>query len=375
MGRGIRVVGDRLQVTYTFHGERRREVLKWRDTARNRAKAAVFKAELDECQTALDLFRVYEKHYPESRYHSGLTIGSLLVDWLERVNAAPSTMKDYINTVENHLIPELGNLHIQALKWRHVRDFIERRPKLSRKRIHNLLIPLRQVCDRAVEDEQIPASPMTGRGVTGEQSAHQPDPLTRDEIAALVAAAEPGFGNLIEFACWSGLRTGELIALEWGAVDWINGLVRVHQNVAGGVTKAPKTQAGIRDVLLLAPAQEALQRQKARTFLAGGRIFHDPFTGKPWTNDVAIRKRWIALMKRTGVRYRRPYSTRDTYASQLLSAGENPMWVARQMGHRDWHVLRRSYAAWIDADAAGGTAIRATLAPETATKRQRNDKT
>lgn len=374
--RGIRIVNGRIQIGYTFNGERRREVTQWRDTPRNRAKAAVLKAELDECVTNLDLFRVYERHYPQSRFHCGNTVAALLTDWLERIQrtAAPSTYRDYWNTVSEYLIPEFGNLHIQSLRWRHIRDFIERPGKAgklrSRKRLHNLLIPLRQVCDRAVEDEQIPSSPMHGQYIDGTSSDHQPDPFTREEIAALVRAAPAGLGNMVEFACWTGLRTGELIALAWGDVDFIGGQLRVTRNFAGGVTKPPKTPAGKRNVDLLQPALAALERQKALTFLADGRIFTDPLTGEPWAGDSAIRKRWITLLKKAGVRYRRPYSTRDTYASQLLSAGENPMWVARQMGHRDWQVLRRSYAAWIDEDAAGGLAIRNTLDTGTATKRQ-----
>jgi integrase len=33
----------------------------------------------------------------------------------------------------------------------------------------------------------------------------------------------------------------------------------------------------------------------------------------------------------------------------MLSAGENPMWVAQQMGHRDWGMIRKTYGRWISA--------------------------
>jgi integrase len=52
-------------------------------------------------------------------------------------------------------------------------------------------------------------------------------------------------------------------------------------------------------------------------------------------------------MRKAGVRYRRPYQTRHTYASMMLSAGESPMWVAQQMGHSDWTVIARIYGRWI----------------------------
>lgn len=368
--RGVRAGPDFIDIDYTWQGQRRRERLPWRPTPRNLGKAALLKAELDEAQSPVDLFRVYARFYPESRYHRGDLIEHLLADWLEQqAGLAPSTRRDYLNSVEHFLIPAFGALHIQELRWRHIRDWLAEHPDLSAKRRNNVLIPLRQVCARAVEDEQLPASPFTGRAIGGRASTHKPDPFTPAELAALLPACPPGLAHLVEFACWSGLRTGELIALEWGDVDWVQGFVRVRQNVAGGVLKAPKTAAGVRDVLLLPRAREALTRQKALSLLhPSGRVFLDPLTGSPWTNDVAIRKRWMPAMKRSGVRYRRPYSTRDTYASVLLSAGEDPAWVATQMGHRDWFVLRRSYAAWIDAVGKGGSRI---LAAESSMPRQR----
>ena len=33
----------------------------------------------------------------------------------------------------------------------------------------------------------------------------------------------------------------------------------------------------------------------------------------------------------------------------MLSAGEDPMWVAHQMGHKDWGMIRKVYARWIPA--------------------------
>lgn len=45
--------------------------------------------------------------------------------------------------------------------------------------------------------------------------------------------------------------------------------------------------------------------------------------------------------------YRNPYQTQHTYASMMLSAGENPLWVAQQMGHKDWGMIRKRYGGWI----------------------------
>lgn len=68
-------------------------------------------------------------------------------------------------------------------------------------------------------------------------------------------------------------------------------------------------------------------------------------------------------LKRGGVRYRKPYQTRHTYASMMLSAGEHPMWVAKQMGHKDWTMIARVYGRWMpDADIAAGHRAEALFA-------------
>ncbi|HEX7647118.1 MAG TPA: tyrosine-type recombinase/integrase, partial [Noviherbaspirillum sp.] len=56
---------------------------------------------------------------------------------------------------------------------------------------------------------------------------------------------------------------------------------------------------------------------------------------------------WQRILKKAGVRYRNPYQTRHTYASTLLSANENPWWVAKQMGHVDVEMVFRHYGRWI----------------------------
>ena len=54
------------------------------------------------------------------------------------------------------------------------------------------------------------------------------------------------------------------------------------------------------------------------------------------------------MLKTAKVRYRNPYQTRHTYASQLLSGGENPLFVAQQMGHKTTEMIMRHYGRWVE---------------------------
>lgn len=112
--------------------------------------------------------------------------------------------------------------------------------------------------------------------------------------------------------------------------------------------KGTKTEAGEREVMLLPPAIEALLAQKKHTYKEMKYIFHNPRTNQAWETDHQIRRTaWIYALERAGVRYRNPYQTRHTFASMMLSAGENIMWVATQMGHVDTEMVMRTYGKWI----------------------------
>lgn len=95
--------------------------------------------------------------------------------------------------------------------------------------------------------------------------------------------------------------------------------------------------------MLLRPAIEALKSQMNYTLGISKRVFHNPRTNQPWETYHQIRRTaWIHTIKRANVRYRNPYQTRHTYASMMLSSGENIMWVASQMGHVDVRMIDHS---------------------------------
>jgi integrase len=226
-----------------------------------------------------------------------------------------------------------------------------------------VLSVLRTALTDAVADELIEINPIgdwTYKRLEPPKEEDHVDPFTPDEQAAILKALPDQGRNLIRFALWSGLRTSELVALQWGDIDFIRGEVRIRRaetQAAKQVAETPKTRSGNRTVKLLAPAKKALEDQKAHTFLANTYVFLNPRNNEPWTGDQPIRKTlWQPALKKAGVRYRIPYQTRHTYASMMLSAGEHPMWVAQQMGHSDWGMIRRIYGRWMpDAAPDAGT--------------------
>jgi len=283
--------------------------------------------------------------------------------WLDvqKKHLKTSTYDTYRKITMGKLIPWFGHLHVSAIGKKDVKLQLAK-VEATNKTLANIQSVLRKAMQDAVDDELIETTPFHGWCYSRKEEVRERDeidPFTKDEQAVILASLEGQGRNLIQFAFWTGMRTSELVALDWGDVDFVRGVVVVSRAMTqtAKTAEVPKTEAGRREVKLRAGALEALQAQKQHTWLAGAEIFQNPQTGKRWAGDQPIRKTlWTWALKRGGVRYRYPYQTRHTYASMMLSAGEHPMWVAKQMGHADWTMIARTYGKWMpDADLEAGS--------------------
>jgi len=360
-----------IQIAFVFKGVRCRESLRLDPTAANIRYADGLRAEINR-KIVSESFK-YHDYFPDSpraalfgHVVSKKTIGDLLRAQMkgyehaaEQGHMSPSTRDGYRKIIDGRLLPQFGDIEVRNLAPGPVREWVGELG-VTAKTARNILSVLRSALDDAVNDELIEQNPPDKIALkklpvrTAKKSTFEVDPFDEPEIRAILGACDGEARNLFQFAFWAGLRTSELIGLEWGDIDWIHGQVRVQRAVVAKTEKGTKTEAGKRDVLLLPAARAALLAQKEHTFLAGGRVFHNPRTGAPWETDQQIRKTcWAHILKKAGVRYRNPYQTRHTYASRLLSAGENPWWVAKQMGHVDVEMVFRHYGKWMPNKDAG----------------------
>ena len=362
-GRGVRAVSDSsIEITFMYRGVRCRERITLKPTATNLKKAELLKAAIEHA-ISIGTFD-YSVTFPRSPRAAKFapeasreTVSGFLTRWLnaKEKHVASSTFDGYRKLVTLRLIPALGNTMMVELKRKAVRDWLDTL-EVSNKTLSNIQSCLRSALNDATEEELIELNPLSGW--TYSRKAAPPkeddvDPFSPEEQQAVLGVLSGQARNMMQFALWTGLRTSELVALDWGDIDWLREEVMVSRAMtqAGkGKAETTKTTASRRSVKLLRPALEALKAQKTHTFLANAEVFQNPRTLARWAGDGPIRKTmWVPALKKTGVRYRRPYQTRHTYASMMLSAGEHPMWVAKQMGHTDWTMIARVYGRWMPA--------------------------
>jgi integrase len=348
-----------LRIFFLYKGVRCREVINLEPTPANIKYADRKRIEI---LMAIDRGEFnYKEYFPNSKkaamfcHTNNTNICELLEEYLDEVKRSlrNSTYLGYKRKVDKHLIPMFGKLPVSDLTPAMLRHWIKGL-KLTTKTVRNILLPLRAIIITAIADEIIDKNPLDHIFLNKlldrktRKSKYVVDPMSREEVQAILHKATGQLKNLFQFAFFSGLRTSELIALEWGDIDWIHKKVRISRTVVEGVEEdETKTLSSTREVFLLPPALDALNAQKAHTFLTGKRIFHDSLTNEPWIWPWQIRERWISVLRQAKVRYRNPYQTRHTYASTLLSNGENMMWVSKQLGHVNTEMVMRTYGRWI----------------------------
>jgi len=145
---------------------------------------------------------------------------------------------------------------------------------------------------------------------------------------------------MIVFASETGLRPGELAALEQRDIDRDAGVVYVRRVVAGGRVKEPKTERSRRRVPLTSRATTALDALPRR--LDTRLVFPSP-RGGPLDMHNFARRDWHPALEAAGLPPHRLYDLRHSFASNALAAGISLYELSRYMG-ASVRVLEMHYA-------------------------------
>lgn len=225
----------------------------------------------------------------------------------------------------------------------------------SGKSANNHLIVLRGIFGYHYAGPRSAQNPMTGVENLPVVKK-RPDPLSSHERDAILADMtkhyDPRVSAYFTFAFYTGMRPEEMIALRWGDIDFNLAIAHVCRvrTFRGSEREGSKTHES-RDVDLLPQAIEALATMKAFTFMKGvdADIFEHPVSRQPWHDERSQRDTfWKPCLRRLGIRQRRAYTTRHTYATVALMGGVRPAYVAEQMGHRSLRMFFEVYARWIN---------------------------
>lgn len=141
----------------------------------------------------------------------------------------------------------------------------------------------------------------------------------------------------------------ELIALKWSNVRLSKASVTISEARVLGQDKSTKTYES-RTIPIAPLAMSGFKAQKAVTQSKSKYVFLKPHCDEPLDNEEAARRIWNSTLEAAKVSHRKSYSTRHTFATLLLMAGEPMERVSRWMGHESPVMTYRHYARWIESE-------------------------
>ncbi|HGO6780883.1 TPA: tyrosine-type recombinase/integrase [Klebsiella aerogenes] len=391
---GVENHGGTLRIWFVFKGKRVRESLGVPDTAKNRKIAGELRTSV--CFAIRTGTFDYAAQFPDSTNlklfgvgKKEITVRELEGKWLElkRMEICANALNRYESIIRN-FIPMLGENRLVTSVTKEELLYIRKdlltgyqnsangkKPAKGRSvvTVNYYMTTIAGMFQFAADHGYLETNPFDGIKPLKKARA-EPDPLTRDEFIRLIdACRHQQTKNLWSLAVYTGMRHGELVSLAWEDIDLKAGTITVRRNYTKlGEFTLPKTAASTdRVVHLIQPAINILKNQAEMTMM--GKQHHIEVQLREYNRSVnhectfvfnpqivrrceqvgfiykvdSVGDSWDAAMKRAGIRRRKAYQSRHTYACWSLSAGANPSFIANQMGHASAQMVFNVYGAWM----------------------------
>ena len=286
-------------------------------------------------------------------------VSEWLDEWVDMYlpNIAETTKIGYKTKIKNYIKPALGDIYLQSLRAEHVQkmvnDMIAR--DLSPKNIRDTYNNINAAMKKAVILRMVPFNPCEGVELP-KLKRYKAKVYDIKMIHHLLDVAKDTDMYLPILLCVTvGLRRGELLALRWDNIDFKNSILQVRSNMVRGekdfVIKAPKTEAGIRDIRLGDEVMAVLREERKRYLedaLVQGIGFQNlnfvirQSDGSPIRPDSMSQKwrRFLDDKKLPSIRF---HDLRHSNATALIQAGVNPRVVQQRLGHSDVNITLNTY--------------------------------
>lgn len=359
--------GGRLFFDFRFMGTRCREYTKFPDTRPNRRKAKNLLQRI-EAEILVGTFD-YASYFPDSpkvellektrkakeAALSGVPQFAVFAEiWFSEceVGWRYSHRETVRRDLKLYLLPEFGDEYIDRILKTDVLRFRaslgrKQRPNgkvgLSTSRINRIIGPLKMILREAADRFDFPSQ------VQGIKTLKVPrsnvDPFSLQEVQRILANVRSDFRSYYTVRFLTGMRTGEIDGLKWKYVDFERRQILIRESFVMGKMDYTKNDQSQREISMSTPVVEALleQREQNKT----SEFVFCNGEGNQLSYRNVSKRVWHPLLRYLELPARKPYQTRHTAATLWLAAGENPGWIARQMGHANTEMLFRIYSRYV----------------------------
>lgn len=282
--------------------------------------------------------------------------------WRNSQHGADRSRNNRQNSITSltRLMPSLAAMRLDAIKPAHADDYVRAAlDEVSAGTVERRLADISAMFNRAVAEGILNRNPFRGARVPTWERAGEGErrrvPFTEEDLARMLNEFPGEWPDMLRVCLLlGGQRLGDVATLQWSAIDWEHGLVRVHAQK----TNSPKSKP-------LLPALRALLEHRRASLGAAGGPYVFPYAA--WRVQAAggktskISNEFAELCRQSGIARKIPsaargtrahaltdktfHSLRTTAVTLLLCAGVPPELVRWLVGHDDARIEREHYFA------------------------------
>jgi integrase len=255
----------------------------------------------------------------------------------------PAAIRSYERALRLRVLDELGAKRLSDINRGDLQRFVEGLvgEGHAASTIQCTVIPLKAIFRREVSQGRLALNPTMGLHLPAIRGGR--DRIAApEEAVALLGALPVDDRALWATAFYSGLRRGEMMALDWSCVDLATGVIRVERawdDKEGFIE--PKTQQGRRKVPIAAVLRDYLVEHRMREGRAEGLVFGRTAT-RPFAPG-AVTKRADDAWKESKLERVTLHEARHTFASYMIAAGVNVKALSAYMGHANISITLDRY--------------------------------
>lgn len=370
-GRIARKSGSKkLYLDFFYHGIRIEKSSGLDDTPANRSRAEALLVKVLEMKKEGTL--EFAKLFPgaseeEKEFHTRLekgeysptpkaiVFGDYVKRWYERiwVNFPANKQRDFKSIIEYRLLPYFRDMSFHHITGVTIQQFVatlkhlegpNKGQPLSRSTMVNTLQIFKTVWDDAViEHRWIIFDPLEGiKKHLPKKKKKKVDVFRFADWELLLSCMEEYYRPVAKLMVLTGLMASEIAGLKPHHIK--DGDLYIEESIVKKVEKGDlKNSYRERSIPITAAIGEILDQavRNARN----GYLF-TMVDGKNFSAELFHRRVWVKAMKESQIPYRKPYTTRHTFAAWALTIGTDPNRLVDLMGHASKQMIYETYGKY-----------------------------
>ena len=279
------------------------------------------------------------------------------------------TIGSYTDCFNQWIKPTLGNKKLKEIRGEHIQKLYNDMVKAeyARTTIELVSVVLNSIYKQAIKNGMVQRNPVSLATLPRNTKKKEQRVLSTEEQKIFMKYAEVNpYFNVFKIALFTGMRSGELRALEWKDIDFKEGTISVSGTLKfikgkGYFKDAPKTKTSERDIPMLEGVIQLLKKikiyQAEQRLKLGDKwkpqkgLEHLVFTaefGEPVSHsalNVEVKK-IVARINQSDIDFTHmtPHALRHTFATRGIEKGIPPKVMQEILGHSSLSMTMDLYA-------------------------------